>query len=81
MSFIGTLSFDDAQVKPNRMIRMVTDAKETQAKVMPTVMFNEDAGLGNPAPEFGEHTDEILRKISGFDQARIAQMRASGAVA
>jgi len=45
------------------------------------VMFNEDAGSGNPAPDFGQHTDEILTKLVGLDAARIKELRASRIIA
>jgi crotonobetainyl-CoA:carnitine CoA-transferase CaiB-like acyl-CoA transferase len=32
-----------------------------------------------PAPELGQHSDEVLREL-GYDEATIAQLRASGAV-
>jgi crotonobetainyl-CoA:carnitine CoA-transferase CaiB-like acyl-CoA transferase len=32
------------------------------------------------APEAGEHTDEVLRDLLGYDDARIAALRASGAL-
>jgi crotonobetainyl-CoA:carnitine CoA-transferase CaiB-like acyl-CoA transferase len=35
--------------------------------------------LGGPAPMLGEHTDVILRDL-GYDDARIATLRASGVV-
>ncbi|MDO8733304.1 MAG: CoA transferase [Actinomycetota bacterium] len=72
--------YDDPQVQANRMIRMVPDAKEVQPIVMPPVMFNEDAGPCNPAPDFSEHTEEILRDIAGYDTTRIAALRAAGAI-
>lgn len=73
--------YDDPQVQANRMIRMVPDAKEVQPIVMPPVMFNEDAGPCNPAPDFSEHTDEILRDVAGYEDAQIAALRAAGAIA
>ena len=33
------------------------------------------------APEVGEHTDEVLRTFAGYDDDRIAELRASGAIA
>jgi crotonobetainyl-CoA:carnitine CoA-transferase CaiB-like acyl-CoA transferase len=33
-----------------------------------------------PAPGLGEHTEEILRDLLGYDPARIAALRASGAL-
>ena len=71
---------NDPQAQANRMIRMVTDEGGTQPIVMPPVMFNEDAGPGNPAPNFGQHTDEVLAEIAGFSADRITELRASGAI-
>jgi crotonobetainyl-CoA:carnitine CoA-transferase CaiB-like acyl-CoA transferase len=72
---------NDPQAQANRMIRMVTDEGGTQPIVMPPVMFDEDAGPGNPAPNFGQHTNEVLAEIGGFTQERIAELRNSGAIA
>ena len=33
-----------------------------------------------PAPALGEHTDELLRELLGYDEARVAQLRAAGAL-
>ncbi len=71
---------DDAQVQANRMIRQVPDSKESQPIVMPPVMFNQDAGPCNPAPNFGEHTSEVLSEIAGYTTTEIDQMRSAGVV-
>jgi crotonobetainyl-CoA:carnitine CoA-transferase CaiB-like acyl-CoA transferase len=44
-------------------------------------MFNEDAGPGNPAPNFAQHTNEVLAEIAGLTQERIHELRSSGAIA
>jgi crotonobetainyl-CoA:carnitine CoA-transferase CaiB-like acyl-CoA transferase len=33
-----------------------------------------------PAPATGAHSDEILRDVLGYDDARIAALRATGTV-
>ncbi len=38
-------------------------------------------GVRRRPPRLGEHTDEVLREHLGYDDARIAALRASGAVA
>ena len=32
-----------------------------------------------PAPTLGQHTDEVLRDLLGYEAARVAELRASGA--
>jgi crotonobetainyl-CoA:carnitine CoA-transferase CaiB-like acyl-CoA transferase len=32
-----------------------------------------------PAPKLGQHTDELLRDLLGYDDARIARLRSTGA--
>ncbi|MDO8732616.1 MAG: CaiB/BaiF CoA-transferase family protein [Actinomycetota bacterium] len=71
---------EDTQVQANRMIRTATYGGRVQPIVMPPVMFNEDAGPCDPAPDFNQHTDEVLRDIAGYDSARIAALRDSGAI-
>jgi len=72
---------DDVQLQANRLIRTVSYGEKSQPVVMPPVMFNEDAGPCGPAPDFGQHTDEVLSEIAGYDAARIAALRSAGAIA
>ena len=46
----------------------------------PVQMSGFQPGAPRPAPRPGEHSDEVLAE-AGFDAARIAQLRASGALA
>jgi crotonobetainyl-CoA:carnitine CoA-transferase CaiB-like acyl-CoA transferase len=46
----------------------------------PIVIDGERPSRREPAPAFGEHTDAILRSV-GYDDAAIAELRQSGAVA
>lgn len=71
---------EDAQIQANRMIRRVSDSKEAQPIVMPPVMFNQDSGPCNPAPNFGEHTSEVLSEIAGYSSDQIESLRKAGAV-
>ncbi|MDP2288849.1 MAG: CoA transferase [Actinomycetota bacterium] len=73
--------YEDPQAQANGMVRVPTDEPGTPAVVMPPVMFDQDAGPGRPAPDFGADTDDILRDIVGLDAARIAELRASRIVA
>ena len=71
---------DDVQIQANRMIRTVEYGGRQQPIVMPPVMFNEDAGPCDQAPDFSQHTDEVLSQIAGYDAAKIAELRTSGAI-
>ena len=35
----------------------------------------------SPAPRLGQHTDEVLTDVLGYDGERVAALRAEGAVA
>jgi formyl-CoA transferase len=37
-------------------------------------------GIHSPAPELGQHSDEIYRSLLGFDSGRIADLRARGII-
>jgi crotonobetainyl-CoA:carnitine CoA-transferase CaiB-like acyl-CoA transferase len=47
----------------------------------PPVHTEEPGVAVAPAPTLGEHTDEVLRDVLDCDDARVAALRASGAVA
>ena len=36
---------------------------------------------GEPAPRLGEHTDEVLTRLLGYDSDRVASLNKTGAVA
>ncbi|MFS8584376.1 MAG: CoA transferase [Acidimicrobiia bacterium] len=52
------------------------------AEQLPTPIKLVDGSLPVPtrAPTVGEHTDEILREVLGYAEARVAELRASGAL-
>ena len=58
-------------------------ATELGADELPSPIKVVGGTLPHPrhAPEVGEHTDEILRTFAGYDDARIAELRAQGAIA
>ncbi|CAB5039652.1 MAG: CoA transferase [Actinobacteria bacterium] len=72
---------DDVQVVANGMIRTVNYGDSQQPVIMPPIMFNEDAGPCDLAPNFNEHTDEVLQSIVGYDESKIAELRSAGAIA
>jgi crotonobetainyl-CoA:carnitine CoA-transferase CaiB-like acyl-CoA transferase len=52
------------------------------ADQLPTPIKLVDTELPVPthAPTVGQHTDEVLREVLGYDEARIAELRAAGAL-
>ena len=58
-------------------------ASELGADELPSPIKVVGGELPHPrhAPEVGEHTDEVLRTFAGYDDDRIAELRASGAIA
>jgi crotonobetainyl-CoA:carnitine CoA-transferase CaiB-like acyl-CoA transferase len=47
---------------------------------LPLKVVGQDWPEPTPAPTVGEHTDEVLRSVLGFDDARLAELRATGAL-
>ena len=45
-----------------------------------TIKFSKTPGKLGPVPTPGQHTDEILGGLPGYDDARIAGLRAAGVV-
>jgi crotonobetainyl-CoA:carnitine CoA-transferase CaiB-like acyl-CoA transferase len=68
--------FDDPQVKHLRMSQPVQSAKLGELNLLrqPFNLSRTPSQLALPTPEFGEHTDELMREI-GFDAGEIARLR------
>ena len=74
-------TFDDPQVRHLEMAAKVHSDKLGDLTLMrqPFALGRTPAELKRSAPEFGEHTDEILREI-GYPEADITRLRAGGAI-
>jgi crotonobetainyl-CoA:carnitine CoA-transferase CaiB-like acyl-CoA transferase len=46
----------------------------------PIKVLDEELPLPTHAPTVGEHTEEVLRDVLGYDDARVADLRAGGAL-
>jgi crotonobetainyl-CoA:carnitine CoA-transferase CaiB-like acyl-CoA transferase len=69
---------------PQFIERLPWLSKETHgADMLPSPVKIVGGELPEPgiAPTVGQHTDEVLREVLAYDDARIAELRASGAVA
>jgi len=71
---------NDPALRPNGYVQPITDA-EGQARelVASPVQFDETPAVLTRAPQFAEHTDEILREF-GYDDERLIEMKIAGAV-
>jgi CoA:oxalate CoA-transferase len=47
---------------------------------IPVKLSETPGAIRRPAPLLGEHTDEVLREVLGYDDERTAALRASGAL-
>ena len=73
--------FNDEQVKHLKMSQKVQSKKLGELNLLrqPFNLTRTPSQLSLPTPEFGEHTDEILKEI-GFDAKEIARLREIKAV-
>ncbi len=49
-------------------------------RYFPAHIDGQGYGARAPAPHIGEHTDDVLRGVLGYDDAKIAELRASGVI-
>jgi crotonobetainyl-CoA:carnitine CoA-transferase CaiB-like acyl-CoA transferase len=71
---------DDPQTVANGFIRPVDYPDGPLSLPVPPILFDEEAGDPPRAPDYGEHTDEVLSEI-GYGESEIARLRTSGAIA
>ncbi len=73
-------ALEDEQVRAREMIIEVKHPElGTLREVASPVKTPGAITAPTPGPKLGQHTDEILRALLGYDPARIASLRASGA--
>ncbi len=71
---------DDPQLEPNGYILHVADVEGNDRRLVASpVQFDETPPTVTRAPQFAEHTDEILREL-GKSEEEIIQLKIDGAV-
>jgi crotonobetainyl-CoA:carnitine CoA-transferase CaiB-like acyl-CoA transferase len=71
---------DDPQAAANTMVTDIDYENGTLSLVSPPVMFDSEPNPATRAPDFGEHTDEVLT-AAGYAPEAIAKLRESAIVA
>ena len=70
----------DEALRANGRIATIVDAEgNSQQLVASPVRFDDDAAELGRAPQFAEHTDEVLREL-GVDDDRLIELKISGAI-
>ena len=70
---------DDPQFRA-RLAWIPRERRGAEQLASPLKVVGADLPLPARAPEVGQHTDEVLRGVLGYDDERIAALRASGAL-
>jgi crotonobetainyl-CoA:carnitine CoA-transferase CaiB-like acyl-CoA transferase len=74
-------ALQNEQLAHRDSLATLTDRGQTYRVPNPAFSFSHGrARAGGEVPGLGEQTDEILRRLLGYDEARIAELRAGGAV-
>lgn len=72
---------EDPHLWEREMLVKVPDAQAGELHVPGlSIKFSETPGKLGPVPTPGQHTDELLAQLPGYDQGRIARLRASAVV-
>jgi crotonobetainyl-CoA:carnitine CoA-transferase CaiB-like acyl-CoA transferase len=70
---------EDPQFK-ERLGFMPYEGVGAEMQPYPVKFVGETTSVPDPAPTVGEHNDEVLTEVLGYDAARIAELKAAGAL-
>lgn len=73
---------DDPQVVENKYIVDFDHPIWGRVKIpgYPAHFSQAEVGVQRPAPELGEHTEEVLREVAGYDDDEIRRLREEGVI-
>ena len=74
--------FDDLHVRSRGMVTHWKHPLKSELKLVSSPLKLEKTPVctDRPPPLLGQHTDEVLRQVLGYDAARLAALRAQGAI-
>jgi len=70
---------DDALYATGTLVKVDHPARGEYVTIGPPVKLSDNEVKVERSPLLGEHTDEILTDVLGFDAQRVAHLKASGA--
>jgi len=70
---------EDPQFK-DRLGFMPYEGVGAEMQPYPVKFVGEESVVPAPAPTVGEHNDEVLSEVLGYDAAKVAELRAAGAL-
>ncbi|MFN4015102.1 MAG: CaiB/BaiF CoA transferase family protein [Reyranella sp.] len=59
-------------------VTLVRDENGGLVKGLPYRLDGKGLAIERPAPDLGQHTDEVLRELLGYDEARLKELNDSG---
>jgi len=72
---------EDPQALANGYVREVTAASGTTFRIVPSpLQFNETPPDLSRAPDLGEHTDDVLQELLGYDMDHVLDLKVKGAI-
>jgi crotonobetainyl-CoA:carnitine CoA-transferase CaiB-like acyl-CoA transferase len=72
---------NDPQALANGYVREITAFSGTSFRIVPSpLQFNETPPDLTRAPELGEHTDDVLQELLGYDMDRVLDLKVKGAI-
>ncbi|WP_244896040.1 CaiB/BaiF CoA transferase family protein [Mycobacterium asiaticum] len=81
-AFLGADLFDDDHTKARRLVYEQAHPDGTSKRMVGTcIKTKPDDGFAPPgAPHVGQHTEEVLTRLAGYDAAGIERLRSAGTI-